>query len=233
MLTESITTEQATQLATSPEVLASVSADQAAEIFAAIDPGALTDEAAAAIVAAVQNAPTEVKEAFEEEINIYGGQFDEYVPTGSNISVGDRRTLVAATAALSAAATAAAGATGTGGTGSRGPSGGGSGGNPNDAARRPEEDPEGEEPAGEIAGESDGTNIRFIYFDKEGNMNINWKNFFKKLWKETAALSFTLAGSAVVFVTLSGFTQTVALVATGLALVVHYINVMSDQGDEE
>lgn len=228
---EEISIEVATELATSAAVLASVTSEQAAEIFAAVDPDALTDDQAAAIVAAVQDAPTEVKEAFEAEINVYGGQFDSYVPTGSNISVGERRTIIAVNALVTGAATAAAGGA-LGGSRSPSPSGGsGPTTHQNDAARRPEE--EGEEPAGEIAGESDGTKIRFIYFDEENKMHINWKNFFKKLWKETAALAFTLAGSAVVFVTLSGFTQTVALVATGIALVVHYVNVMSDQGDDE
>ena len=226
-----VSPEVATAIATNAAVLATVTAEQATQVFAAIDQGALTDEAAAAIVAAVQDAPTEVKEAFEAEINVYGGQFDNYVPTGSNISVGERRTIVAVNALVTGAATAAAGGA-LGGSRSPSPSGGsGPTTHQNDATRKPEE--EGEEPAGEIAGESDGTKIRFIYFDEENKMHINWKNFFKKLWKETAALAFTLAGSAVVFVTLSGFTQTVALVATGIALVVHYINVMSDQGDEE
>lgn len=55
---------------------------------------------------------------------------------------------------------------------------------------------------------------------------INWPGFFKKFAKETAALSFTLASSAIVFVTLSGTTQTVALVATAIALAVHYTKVM-------
>ncbi|NCA23552.1 MAG: hypothetical protein EBS91_02815 [Betaproteobacteria bacterium] len=229
-----VSSDVAATLASSPEVLASVSTEQAAAVFESVDQGALTEESAAAIVDAIQGATDEIKDVFETVINVFGGAFDEYVPLGSNVSVGERRTLVAVNAVLTGTATAAMGA--AAGAGSSGGAGGGgssaSTNKANDAARKPEED-EGEEPAGEIAGESDGTKIRFIYFDKEGNMHINWKNFFKKLWKETAALAFTLAGSAVVFVTLSGFTQLVALVATGIALVIHYINVMSDQGDEE
>lgn len=230
VISTGVSAEVASALAADPAVLASVSPEQAAEVFDAVDTGALTEEAAAAIVEAVQDAPTEVKEAFEAVINVFGGAFDEYVPLGSNVSVGDRRTLTAVNAVLTGAATLTA----AGAAGSSSPSGGSSTStsNQNDTAKKPEEE-EGEEPAGEIAGESDGTKIRFIYFDEENNMHINWKNFFKKLWKETAALAFTLAGSAVVFVTLSGFTQTVALVATGVALAVHYINVMSDQGDDE
>lgn len=45
---------------------------------------------------------------------------------------------------------------------------------------------------------------------------------FKKFIDTTAALSFTLAGSVVVFVTLSGQTRKMAMIATGVALFVHY-----------
>lgn len=55
---------------------------------------------------------------------------------------------------------------------------------------------------------------------------MNWPGFFKKFADETAALSFTLASSVIVFVTLSGKTQTIALIATASALAVHYTRVM-------
>ena len=48
---------------------------------------------------ALTNAPDAVKEEFEEQINVFGGQFDTYVPTGSAISVEARRVVVAAAAA--------------------------------------------------------------------------------------------------------------------------------------
>jgi Asp-tRNA(Asn)/Glu-tRNA(Gln) amidotransferase B subunit len=97
ILATDVSSEQATQLATSAAVLENINADQATEIFATVDTGELTGEQAAAIVEAVQNAPTEVKEAFEEEINVFEGGFDSYVPTDSVISVGARRVVVAAT----------------------------------------------------------------------------------------------------------------------------------------
>ena len=55
---------------------------------------------AEAIVAAVQNAPTEIREAFETEINVFDGQFDTYVPLGSTIDVGTRRTVTAGTVTM-------------------------------------------------------------------------------------------------------------------------------------
>lgn len=149
ILAEDISTEAATELATSAKVLESVDASQAAEIFNAIDTGVLTAEDKSAITDAVQDAPTEVKEAFEEEIDVYGDGFDDYVPTGSEIPVAARRTLIAATATLAtaAAAGAAGGNMGGGSGGSSGGGGGGGGGN-NDAGKKPEE--EGEE-GGELA----------------------------------------------------------------------------------
>jgi hypothetical protein len=52
------------------------------------------------IVDAVQDAPDDVRETFEDEINIYSGLLDEYVPLGSNVTVAQRRTIVVVTAAV-------------------------------------------------------------------------------------------------------------------------------------
>jgi hypothetical protein len=124
-----ITEDQATELATSEKVLESISADAAAEIFNEIPVGELSDEQGQQIVDAVQNAPTEIKEAFEEEINVFDGAFDTYVPTDSSISVGERRTVVAATVVSSVIAVSAAAAPSSGPSspGSGGSSGGGGG----------------------------------------------------------------------------------------------------------
>ncbi|CAB5222351.1 hypothetical protein UFOVP361_151 [uncultured Caudovirales phage] len=97
ILATDISSDQATQLATSAAVLESITGDQATEVFASIDTGELSQEQATAIVEALLDAPTEVKEAFEEEINVFEGGFDEYVPTNSTVSVGVRRVVVAAT----------------------------------------------------------------------------------------------------------------------------------------
>ena len=99
---EAVEPEIAVAYATDPEVLATVTADEATEIFDAIIVDELTPEQAAEIVAAVQDAPPEVRKAFEEEINVFDGTFDTYVPLGSSVSVSTRRTVTAATAALGA-----------------------------------------------------------------------------------------------------------------------------------
>jgi hypothetical protein len=91
--------EQSISIATSGEVLESITGDQATEIFATVPIGDISDAEAAALVEAVQDAPVEVKEAFEEEINIFAaGNVDTYVPLGSSIPVSTRRVLIAGTA---------------------------------------------------------------------------------------------------------------------------------------
>ena len=102
-----ISEELAVAVAQSAEVVASLSSEEATAVFAAIEVDNLSAEEAQAIVEAVQDAPAEVREAFEEEINIFSPGFDNYVPLGSNIPVSTRRTLiaVAAGAAIAAAGT--------------------------------------------------------------------------------------------------------------------------------
>lgn len=98
-----VTPEDASKLATNPEVLASVSKEQAKEIFEVLNVDELSDSQLEQLVSAVQDAPTEIRKAFEESVNIFGGQVDTYVPVGSNIPVSQRRALIAITTALFAA----------------------------------------------------------------------------------------------------------------------------------
>jgi hypothetical protein len=100
---EEPTSEQAATLASSPEVLATISSEEAEAIFEALDLGTLDETQVAELVAAVQDAPTEVREAFEEKVDIFKEGLDDYIPTGSNIPVGERRALIAIGAAITAA----------------------------------------------------------------------------------------------------------------------------------
>jgi hypothetical protein len=102
VLAADITSEQATEIASSPEVLAAITETQAEELFEQIVVEELTEEQLEAFTEAIQEAPTKVKKAFEKTINIFGSQFENYVPTGSNIPVKTRRTLVAAGALIAA-----------------------------------------------------------------------------------------------------------------------------------
>jgi len=95
ILSTAVTADQAEQLAVSPEVLAVVTSDQAEQIFEVLDVSQLDDSQKDELVAAVQDAPTTVRKAFEKKINIFGAGFDNYVPTGSSVPVSTRRSLIA------------------------------------------------------------------------------------------------------------------------------------------
>ena len=92
--------EEALAVATSPEALQELSPTQAEEVFSAVDVEELTDEQAEALVEAVQDAPDEVRAAFENEINVFGGKFETYVPLGSTVNVRTRKVIVAASGVL-------------------------------------------------------------------------------------------------------------------------------------
>lgn len=68
--------------------------EEAAEIFEAIDIESLSSEQLIELVAEVQSAPQEVREAFEKSVDIFSGKTDTYVPLGSKIPVGQRRVLI-------------------------------------------------------------------------------------------------------------------------------------------
>jgi hypothetical protein len=102
ILESGIDTEQATELATNAELLATVTPEQAAEIFDALDITTLDASQAAELVEAVQDAPVAVRESFEEQVNIFDGVVDSYVPIGSTVPISTRRLVIAAGALLSA-----------------------------------------------------------------------------------------------------------------------------------
>ena len=97
-----ITPDQASDLATSSEVLSVITSDLAAEVFDAVDVGSLDTNTGAEIVNAVQTQSEEIRNQFEQHIDVFAGVFDTYVPIGSVVDVSTRRTLVAVTATLGA-----------------------------------------------------------------------------------------------------------------------------------
>ena len=103
LLSKPLSAANAIALATRADVVAALSADQASAVFAALDTTTLDDDAKDAITSAVQNAPEEVRTAFETEIDLFSSGFDDYTQIGSNVPVGTRRALVA-TMAVSAIA---------------------------------------------------------------------------------------------------------------------------------
>jgi len=209
ILEAEVSAEVATELATSAAVIQNINAEQATEIFASVPVEELSVTEAAAIVDAVQDASTEVRESFEEEINVFAGVFDDYVATGSTIDVGTRRSVIAVNLVTNTVAMAAA-------------AGGipGSSSNSNSpakqdvAARKEEEEEEG----GAIEGEGpEWIKAISIYKLKDGVKVMDWMNFIKKFWYGILSSGFTLAGATVMYFTLSGLTQQIALWGTVLA----------------
>jgi len=98
--TAAIRNDQAITTLSDPIAVAELTDDQATELFDQIDVDTLTNTQAAILVTAVQNAPEPVRAAFEQEINIFDGAFDQYTPIGSTVTVAMRRALVAVTATL-------------------------------------------------------------------------------------------------------------------------------------
>jgi hypothetical protein len=124
-----VSKEEAVALSTKPEILNAISTDEAKEIFQKLAVEDLTAEQEAALVETLTNAPDDIKNTFENEIDIFGEGLDDYVPVGSEIDVKARRTLIAVTAAittLTASPASSGGASGpAGGAPSSNPSGSG------------------------------------------------------------------------------------------------------------
>lgn len=103
ILEADLSSDQAEQLVASAEVLTAITGEQAQELFEEIEPAQLSESMASVIADAMNNSdvPNEVKEAFEDTLNIFGNSgFSAYVPLGSNVNVAVRRTIIAGTTIL-------------------------------------------------------------------------------------------------------------------------------------
>lgn len=100
ILEAGLSNEQTVLFVSAPEILASISGDQAETLFESLHVEELTDAELGAFTAVIQMAPSSVKKAFEKAINVFGSQFESYVPEGSLIPVSKRRALVAVGALL-------------------------------------------------------------------------------------------------------------------------------------
>ena len=103
ILANEVTSDQAEQLVAAVEVLSAITGEQAQELFQAIEPAQLSESMAAVISDSMNDpaVPDEVKEAFEETLNIFGNDgFATYIPLGSSVNVAVRRTIIAGTTIL-------------------------------------------------------------------------------------------------------------------------------------
>jgi hypothetical protein len=98
-----ISNQQALQQVTNPSVVESLSTAEATVLFAALDEESVTDDQAALIIQALDEAPDEVKEAFEENVNVFSGIWSSYKMVGQTITVAERVTLVAVANTMGAA----------------------------------------------------------------------------------------------------------------------------------
>ena len=83
-----------------PEILSELTDEEVSELIDAVASTDLTEEEAEEIALALSEAPKEVKQQFQETVNIFGGQFDSYVPIDSNVPVKTRRVIIVATTAM-------------------------------------------------------------------------------------------------------------------------------------
>ena len=103
ILKADLSSDQAEQLVASAEVLTAITGEQAQQLFEQIEPTQLSESMAGVIADSMNNpdVPNEVKEAFEETLNIFGNDgFATYVPLGSSVNVAVRRTIIAGTTIL-------------------------------------------------------------------------------------------------------------------------------------
>jgi hypothetical protein len=85
-------------IATDSAAVAKLDVAEAETVFQALVLEDLPADQLEEIIAAVQDAPQEIREVFEAEINVFGGAADTYVPVGSSVDVKTRRVIVVTTA---------------------------------------------------------------------------------------------------------------------------------------
>ena len=99
----SMSNQQILQQAINPSVVESLSTTEAQVLFAGLDEESVTEDQAALIIQALDEAPDEVKQAFEENVNVFSGLWSSYKMVGQTISVAERVTLVAVANTMGAA----------------------------------------------------------------------------------------------------------------------------------
>ena len=99
----SMSNQQILQQAINPSVVESLSTTEAEILFAGLDEESVTEDQAALIIQALDEAPDGVKKAFEENVNVFSGLWSSYKMVGQTISVAERVTLVAVANTMGAA----------------------------------------------------------------------------------------------------------------------------------
>jgi len=95
LLAFALTTDQAVSVASEPAVLEVLTNAEAEQVFEQVAVEELSSEQAVELVAAVQEAPTKVRKAFESVLNLFEGFADDYVMTNQTVPIKTRRALIA------------------------------------------------------------------------------------------------------------------------------------------
>jgi len=95
LLTHALTTDQAVSIASEPAILEVLTNAEAEQVFEQVAVEELSTEQATELVAAVQDAPTKVRKAFEAVLNLFQGFADDYVMTNQTVPIKTRRALIA------------------------------------------------------------------------------------------------------------------------------------------
>ena len=95
LLAFALTTDQAVSVASEPAILEVLTNAEAEQVFEQVAVEELTSEQATELVAAVQEAPTKVRKAFEAVLNLFEGFADDYVMTNQTVPIKTRRALIA------------------------------------------------------------------------------------------------------------------------------------------
>jgi hypothetical protein len=235
--------QDAAALISNGAVVGSLTTEQAAKVIAAIHVGKLDTKQKAKLGTALSKASPSVKSAFEKSVDVYGGGVDTYVPTGSNVDVGKRRTLVAAAAVTGGLA---AGAAGRGASGSGGAADGDDNRRKNSYGLRPriperaESTHASHSAARRVArklGQKNSATSSTSLVDgasESSGMGGLLVRILRQILRELGPMSFTLAGSVIVLTTLSGHTKKIALIATIVAVSLHFGHVVMDNiGDKD
>jgi hypothetical protein len=95
LLAFALTTDQAVSVASEPAILEVLTNAEAEQVFEQVAVEELTAEQATELVAAVQDAPSKVRKAFEAVLNLFQGFADDYVMTNQTVPIKTRRALIA------------------------------------------------------------------------------------------------------------------------------------------
>jgi len=98
LLAFALTTDQAVSVASEPAVLEVLTNAEAEQVFEQVAVEELSTEQAVELVAAVQDAPSSVRKAFEAVLNLFQGFADDYVMTNQTVPIKTRRALIALSA---------------------------------------------------------------------------------------------------------------------------------------